>query len=143
IAGREKPDEIVVVSGHIDSWDVGQGAMDDGGGMIISAQALALVKYLNLNARRTLRSILWTGEEFGLIGAQSYVESHRNELDKFKAVFESDIGTFKPLGLDFAGTFEAGCIVQEVLKLLTPIQASKFRQQDDVGSDIYYFIQKS
>ena len=140
IEGKEKPEEVVVVSGHIDSWDVGQGALDDGGGMFISAQALSLLRFLDLKPRRTLRAILWTAEEFGLIGVQRYVNDHRNELEKFKAVFESDIGTFKPLGLDFAGTVEAGCIVQEVLKLLAPINATKFRKQDDVGSDIYYFL---
>lgn len=116
--------------------------MDDGGGAFISAEALALLRFLNLRPRRTLRTILWTSEEFGLIGAQQYVEQHANELDKFNAVFESDIGTFKPLGLDFAGSKGASCIVQEVLKLLAPINATLLRRQSDVGSDIYYFIQK-
>lgn len=122
--------------------DVGQGAMDDGGGAFISVEALALLRFLNLRPRRTLRTILWTSEEFGLIGAQQYVKRHAKELDKFDAVFESDIGTFKPLGLDFAGSSGAGCIVKEVLKLLAPVNATTFRAQSDVGSDIGYFIDK-
>jgi len=142
IVGRDSPKEVVVVSGHIDSWDIGDGAMDDAGGAFISAEALALLKFLKLKPKRTLRSILWTGEEFGLIGVQQYVNQHRNELDQFNAVFESDIGTFDPLGLDFSGSAKAGCIVQEVLKLLEPINATMFRALPEVGSDIGFFIQK-
>ncbi|ODN01176.1 Carboxypeptidase Q [Orchesella cincta] len=142
IVGREKPDNVVVISGHIDSWDVGQGAMDDGGGAFISVEALALLRFLKLQPRRTLRTILWTSEEFGLIGAQQYVQRHSSELEKFNAVFESDIGTFKPLGLDFAGSSAAGCIVKEVVKLLAPLNATTFRASSDVGSDIGYFLDK-
>jgi carboxypeptidase Q len=63
-------------------------------------------------------------------------------MDKFAAVFESDIGTFKPLGLDFSGTDEAGCIIQEVLKLMALINATRYQKQEEVGADIVYFIQK-
>jgi len=142
IVGRESPHEVIVVSGHINSWDVGQGAMDDGAGAFISVEALALLKFLELRPRRTLRAVLWTAEEPGLWGVQEYVKSHMSEMENFKAVFESDIGTFKPLGLDFAGSTQAGCIVQEVLKLLAPLNATKFRSSDDVGSDIGYFIEQ-
>lgn len=116
--------------------------MDDGGGMMISAEALAVLKYLNLRPRRTLRTILWTSEEFGLVGVQEYIRKHANEMNKLVATFESDIGTFKPLGLDFSGTVEAGCIVQEILKLMEPINATMYRRQAEVGSDIGYFIEK-
>jgi carboxypeptidase Q len=64
------------------------------------------------------RAILWTTEEFGLIGVQEYVKRHDAEMDKFVTVFESDIGTFRPLGLDFSGTDEAGCILQVIFLLL-------------------------
>jgi carboxypeptidase Q len=142
IRGREKPEEVVVVSGHIDSWDVGQGAMDDGGGMIISQEALALLRFLELRPRRTLRSILWTTEEFGLIGVQQYIKQHAEDMNNFVTVFESDIGTFRPVGLDFSGTDDAGCILQEVLKLLSPVNATEYRKLPEVGSDIGYFIEK-
>src|SRR5579863_7203123 len=81
-------------------------------------------------------------EEFGLIGVQEYVRKHANEMESFSAVFESDIGTFRPLGLDVSSSDEAGCIVQEVLKLMAPINATQYRQQPEVGSDIGYFIEK-
>lgn len=116
--------------------------MDDGGGLMISAEALSVLKFLNLRPKRTLRAILWTTEEFGLWGVQEYIKKHKNELDNFNAVFESDIGTFRPLGLDFSGSGNAGCIIQEVLKLLAPINATEFRSMPEVGSDIGYFIQK-
>ena len=77
IVGSTYPDEVVVVSGHIDSWDVGQGAMDDTGGAFISWQALSLLKLLNLRPKRTLRAIMWTCEEFGGIGAQQYFNDHQ------------------------------------------------------------------
>jgi len=116
--------------------------MDDGGGVFITVEALALLHHLNLRPKRTLRGILWTAEEPGLWGVQDYIKKHSKELERFKAVFESDIGTFKPKGLDFSGTTEAACIVQQVLQLLSPIGATTLRRMPEVGSDIGYFIKK-
>ena len=77
-----------------------------------------------------------------MVGVEDYVNKHEAELEKFSAIFESDSGTFKPLGLDFAGSEEAGCIVNEVLKLLTPINATTYSKQSSVGSDISMLIAK-
>lgn len=74
LVGSSKPDEVVIVSGHLDSWDVGQGAMDDGGGAFIGWRALSVLKQLGLRPKRTLRSILWTAEEMGLLGAKEYAK---------------------------------------------------------------------
>jgi carboxypeptidase Q len=98
IVGREKPDEIVVISGHLDSWDVGQGAHDDGAGCVIAMEALTTLRRMNLRPRRTIRVVLWTNEENGLGGARGYVKEHAAELKNHIAAIESDSGGFRPLG---------------------------------------------
>ncbi|CAK1578107.1 unnamed protein product [Parnassius mnemosyne] len=137
LVGREDPNKLVIVSGHIDSWDVGQGAMDDGGGMFISWYVPVVLNKLKLKPRRTLRAILWTSEEPGLVGAIAYLKKHKHELSDINFIMESDEGTFKPLGLDVAGSDNARCIVAEVLKLFTPID--KMKVSKSVGSDITIF----
>ncbi|XP_047117791.1 carboxypeptidase Q-like isoform X1 [Schistocerca piceifrons] len=136
IVGSSEPEKVVVVSGHLDSWDVGQGAMDDGGGAFISWNTLVILKKLGLRPRRTIRCILWTAEEEGLIGAQAYVKAHKNETRNLDYVMESDEGTFLPMGLSFSGSEKAGCILQEVLKLFKPIGASRYSTPQVGGSDI-------
>lgn len=74
LVGSSKPEEVVIVSGHLDSWDVGQGAMDDGAGAFISWRALSVVKELGFKPKRTMRSVLWTAEEMGLLGAHEYAK---------------------------------------------------------------------
>lgn len=139
IKGYSKPDEIVLVSGHMDSWYNTQGAMDDGGGMMISYKAVDILNKLNLRARRTIRAVLWTSEEFGLIGAQQYFKDHKHELDKFKVVMESDLGTFKPTGLSIINASPlARCVVNEVLSLTEKIGTTKLDSQYE-GSDIEVF----
>ena len=81
IRGREKPDEVVVVGGHIDSWDVGTGSTDDGGGCVVTWEALRLMKKLNLRPRRTVRVVLWTNEENGTRGALAYRDSTGSTLE--------------------------------------------------------------
>lgn len=112
-----KNESVVVISGHLDSWDVGVGAMDDGGGAMISWKALEFLKDMGLRPRRTIRTILWTGEEQGIMGANYYMNEHKpREKEEFNFFFESDIGTFEPRGLDFSGNSDAECILKEVLK---------------------------
>lgn len=136
IVGSSEPEKVVVVSGHLDSWDVGQGAMDDGGGAFISWNTVAILKKLGLRPRRTIRCILWTAEEEGLIGAKAYVKAHKNETKNLDYVMESDEGTFLPMGLSFSGSHQAGCILQEVLKLFKPIGGSRYSTPQVGGSDI-------
>lgn len=136
--GATNPEEVVIVSGHVDSWDVGQGAMDDGGGAFISLMTPVILNKLNLRPRRTLRAVLWTAEEQGYYGAIGYSITHRNELDNFDLVLESDEGTFNPEGLAFSGTDEATCIMREVLKLSSALNASVLVTPDD-GSDTTVF----
>jgi carboxypeptidase Q len=97
LRGRERPDEIVVVGGHLDSWDVGQGAQDDGGGCIISMEAVRLMKALNLRPRRTVRCVLFTNEENGARGGAEY-DSVIARRERHVAAVESDGGVERPVG---------------------------------------------
>ena len=128
IVGREKPEEVVVIGGHIDSWDVGQGAHDDGAGTVVSMQALALLKKLNLRPRRTIRVVLWTNEENGLRGGAAYRDQVKEsgELAKHVAAIEADSGGEPPagfgLGLPFlAGRADADGVKQPALEKLRQI----------------------
>jgi carboxypeptidase Q len=125
IRGREKPDEIVVVSGHLDSWDVGAGATDDGGGCVVSWEALRLMKALNLRPRRTVRVVLWTNEENGGRGGLAYRDQHRAELGKHVLMMESDGGVFRPLGFGFTGSDSARNTVKAIASLLAGIAADQ------------------
>lgn len=127
--GTEKPEEMVFISGHIDSWDVGQGAMDDGGGAFISWRALEVLKNLELQPRRTLRCLLFTGEEQEATGGKAYFKEHyEKEGNLTSLVMESDGGTFKPHGLRFTATNNTTiCIAKEILKLFEPINATRLQ----------------
>ncbi|MED6267004.1 hypothetical protein CHARACLAT_007758, partial [Characodon lateralis] len=140
IRGWQHPEQVVLLSGHLDSWDVGQGAMDDGGGAMISWEALSLIKDLGLRPRRTLRAVLWTAEEQGSVGAQQYFSLHKDNISNFDLVMESDLGTFTPMGLQFTGSDAAGKVMEEVVKLLAPINTTKLETGGE-GTDISLWMQ--
>jgi len=123
IVGREKPDEVVVFGGHIDSWDVGTGAMDDAGGVVIAWEAVRLLKALGLRPRRTIRVVGWTNEENGLRGGTAYRDTHRNNLARHMVAIESDGGTFKFRGFGFTGADSGFAVVNQIAKLLKPLGA--------------------
>lgn len=135
LRGREKPDEIVVMGGHIDSWDVGVGAMDDGGGVVVSWEAIRLLKKLGLQPRRTIRVVGWTNEENGTRGGLAYRDTHLAELPKHVLAIESDGGVFKPLGFGFSGSDSATAVVQRIAKLLEKIDAGRIGRGGG-GADI-------
>ena len=118
LVGREKPDEIVVVGGHLDSWDVGDGASDDGGGCVVTWEALRLMKKLGLRPRRTVRLVLWTNEENGTRGGEAYRDQHRAELAKHVMMLESDLGVFRPTGFGVTGNARAMTRVRAIAGLL-------------------------
>lgn len=99
LRGREKPDEVVVIGGHLDSWDVGTGSTDDGGGCIAAMEVVNVLKRLNLRPRRTIRVVLWTNEENGGRGAAGYGNAHKDELIRHVLAMESDAGVSRPYGL--------------------------------------------
>jgi carboxypeptidase Q len=125
IRGREKPEEIVVVGGHFDSWDVGAGATDDGGGCIATWSALRVLKQLNMRPRRTIRVVLFTNEENGLRGGLAYRDQHKDELSNHVLMLESDSGVFRPLGFGFSGNEKAGADIGAIAPLLRGIGASQ------------------
>ena len=149
IPGAERPEEVVVLGGHYDSWDVGQGVHDDGAACIAAWQALRLIHQLGLQPRRTLRVVLWTNEENGLRGASDYHAAlSEQELADHVAAVEMDGGMERPIGLGFglAGVdaeaeerdpiYEAALRkLQQIGELLAPIDASEVSRGGG-GADI-------
>ncbi len=139
LVGTEHPEEIVVLSGHIDSWDVGSGAMDDGGGCFASWQAVRILKQLNLRPRRTLRVVFWTNEENGMAGVKSYRDTHRAGLVHHLMAMESDEGTFAPEGFSFTGSEKAMALFEELAPLLKPLGADRLKWGAGV-SDVMHLL---
>jgi carboxypeptidase Q len=135
IRGRELPDEVVVVGGHFDSWDTGVGATDDGGGCIVTWEALRLMKALGLQPRRTVRVVLFTNEENGLRGGNGYRDAHAGELANHIVLLESDGGVFDPAGFGFTGPDSARATVTAIASLLEPLGANRIAAAGG-GADI-------
>jgi carboxypeptidase Q len=133
--GRELPDEVVLVGGHFDSWDTGTGASDDGGGCVVTWDALRLMKKLNLRPRRTVRVVLFTNEENGLRGGTGYRDAHRAELVNHVLLLESDGGVFDPAGFGFTGPQSARRTVTAIASLLAPLGAQNILASGG-GADI-------
>jgi carboxypeptidase Q len=121
LRGREKPNEIVLVGGHLDSWDVGSGASDDGVGCVVTWEAARLMVKLGIRPRRTVRVVLWTNEENGLKGAAAYAEKYAASAGSHVFALESDSGVFGPAALGFTGSLAARAMIGQVLPLLTPL----------------------
>jgi carboxypeptidase Q len=137
LRGSEKPDEIVLIGGHFDSWDVGQGAHDDGGGCIVAWETIRLLKELGLKPRRTIRVVLYTNEENGTRGGNAYRDAHRAEIAKHVLAIESDSGVYRPEGFGLAATAppQVRSNLQEIAKLLAGIDAANIGANGG-GSDI-------
>ena len=135
IVGSEFPDEIVVFGGHIDSWDVGTGAMDDAGGCVAAWEALRLMKVLGLQPKRTIRVVMWTNEENGMRGGNAYRDAHMDELDNHILAMESDGGVFTPRGFGFSGSDEAFDTLTQIGKLLNSIDSGTITKGGG-GADI-------
>ena len=138
IPGREKPEEIVVMGGHIDSWDVGAGAQDDGSGCVTALEAAHLIHKLGLHPRRTLRVVFWTNEENGGAGGKAYREWVGDKIHNHVAAIEMDGGAEKPIGFSVsagANTTQMIATLRDFGKLLERIGASSI-QPGGGGADI-------
>lgn len=137
LEGSEAPDEVVLLCGHLDSWDVGQGSTDDGGGCLAAWEAVRLVKRLGLRPRRTLRVVLYTNEENGLRGAEGYAAAHRGELAKHVLAIESDSGVARPsgIGLSAGASRRARASLGTIASLLRGIGAEQVHP-DGGGADV-------
>ena len=121
IVGRDKPNEIVLLGGHLDSWDVGTGASDDGVGCIITWEAARLMAKLGIRPRRTVRVVLWTNEENGLRGAAAYADRYASAAADHVFALESDLGVFAPAALGFSGSMAARAMIGQIASLLEPL----------------------
>lgn len=140
LRGRDKPDEIVVIGAHIDSWDVGQGAQDDGAGVVTMMHALATLKRLGFTPRRTIRVVLYTNEENGVRGGKTYAEQHATELPNTVLALESDSGGFQPTGFtvgdkDDAAAARVRLRIADIATLLHDIGATNVKAGGG-GTDI-------
>lgn len=121
LIGSEKPNEIVLIGGHLDSWDLGTGAVDDGAGVSITTAAAALIAKLPKRPKRTIRVVMFGAEEVGLLGARAYAKQHANELDNHVLATESDFGAGAIWQLNSNVSEEATLLVDEIGKLLSPL----------------------
>jgi carboxypeptidase Q len=138
ITGSEFPDEYIVLGGHIDSWDVGTGMMDDGGGCVAAWEALRLIKESGFQPKRTIRVVLWTNEENGLRGGNEYrrwVEEEEHSLEDHILAMESDAGVFDPIGFGFSGSDEAYEMLVEIGSMLSDIESGEVTKGGG-GADI-------
>ncbi|MEW6323031.1 MAG: M20/M25/M40 family metallo-hydrolase [Acidobacteriota bacterium] len=135
IRGRERPEEVVLVGGHFDSWDVGTGASDDAVGCVVTWEAARLMKRLGLQPRRTVRVVLFTNEENGLRGANAYRDAYRDQAANHVLAIESDSGVFAPARIGFTGSDAAMRVMREIGTLLAPLGLQDIRAGGG-GADI-------
>jgi hypothetical protein len=136
LRGRERPEEIVLVGAHLDSWDVGQGAHDDGAGVAMAMQALTLLRKLGLTPRRTIRVVLFTNEEMAGRGAQGYADRHKDEIPHHVAALETDTGGGRPLGLSTAAGKPGLEVLKQIVALTAPVGAATAGDAGHPGADL-------
>jgi carboxypeptidase Q len=124
LKGSEHPEQLVVVSGHLDSWDLGTGAIDDGAGVVVAMEAAEILQKLHLRPRRTLRVIAWMDEENGGSGSQAYTKDYSAEFIRTVAAIESDSGAAHPLGFDARMTPAAAELLRPALNVLQSFGAN-------------------
>lgn len=124
LKGSENPEQVVIVSGHLDSWDLGTGAIDDAAGVAVAMEAAEVLQKLHLHPRRTLRVIAWMDEETGGSGSQAYTKDHSNDFPKYIAAIESDSGAAHPLGFESRMSSRAADLLRPALNVLQSFGAN-------------------
>jgi Zn-dependent M28 family amino/carboxypeptidase len=135
IKGSEHPEQVVIVSGHLDSWDLGTGAIDDGAGVAVAMEAAHLIQQLHLKPKRTIRMIAWMNEENGTRGSKQYAKDHASEFPNHFAVNETDGGAGHPVGLNLKAKPEVKKMFEPVAKILEEIGAGTLNLAEHVGAD--------
>jgi len=137
LKGSEHPEQIVIVSGHLDSWDLGTGAIDDGAGVVIAMETAEIFQRLHLRPARTLRVIAWMDEETGSSGSKAYSAEYSKDFANYMAAIESDSGAAHPLGFDIRATAAAIELLHPVQSVLQSVGSTIFEQSDfSPGADI-------
>jgi carboxypeptidase Q len=136
IKGSEHPEQVIVVSGHLDSWDLGTGAIDDGAGVAVSMETANLVQKLHFKPKRTIRVIAWMNEENGLAGSKQYAKDHEKEWMNHFAAMETDGGADHPLGINIKGNPEVKKMFAPVAAILQESGAGMLNLVEHCGADI-------
>ena len=136
IKGSEHPEQVVVVSGHLDSWDLGTGAIDDGAGVAVSMETANLIQKLHLKPKRTIRVIAWMNEENGSAGSKQYAKDHEKEWMNHFAAMETDGGAGHPLGINIKGKSEVKKMLAPVAAILQESGAGVLNFVEHCGADI-------
>jgi Zn-dependent M28 family amino/carboxypeptidase len=140
--GNEHPEQVVVVSGHLDSWELGRGALDDAAGVAVAMEAANLIQQLHLHPKRTIRVIAWMDEENGGRGHDTYAKDYVADLPNHVAAVESDLGAGHPLGYVMKANPAVAPALQPMLDIMSVIGASSLRQSEySPGSDIAPLVQ--
>lgn len=140
LRGSEKPDEFVILGAHLDSWELGTGALDNGCNSALVVDALRAIKATGLKPRRSMRFILFSGEEQGLIGSRMYSTAHRNELDKAAGVVIFDAGTGKTTGFSTGGRKDVAASAQALVAPLEQFGAAQLNPSAESGTDHFDFM---
>lgn len=134
--GSEHPEQVVIVSGHLDSWDLGTGAIDDGAGVAVSMEAANLIQKLHLKPKRTIRVIAWMNEENGLAGSKQYAKDHEKDWANHFATMETDGGAGHPIGINIKAKPEAKAMLKAVSSILQESGAGMLSLAEHAGADI-------
>jgi hypothetical protein len=142
ITGNELPNQIIAVGGHLDSWDVGEGAHDDGAGVVQSIEALRILKRLGYKPRHTIRAILFMNEENGLKGGEAYYKTYENSQQKHIVLTESDAGGFSPRGFHYENNSRAATLLSKYMPMFE-MYGIHIWKSGGSGADLSPFLGKT